>query len=160
MDKASTLIMLGIIAITILPFLLFFLFKKNKDIKFLKHFSDFAHKEKILITEKQFWDHKFVIGIDTDSKKIIYANRLNGSVEEAVIDLAKVERCRIVTINKANKVNGKNPATDRLELVFTFRNSETPEKILTFYEHAEFMPNADECLIAENWYQLISSNLK
>jgi hypothetical protein len=161
MDKASTIIMLGIIVATILPFFIFYIIKKGKDGKFLKHFIDLAQKEKISISQREFWDHKFVIGIDTDSKKIIYANKLQNEVEEAVIDLTEVEKCRVVTINKANKSqNGKNPTSDRLELVFTYRNAEKPEKSLKFYENDEFMPNAAECSHVENWYNIISAKLK
>lgn len=160
MDKSSTIIMLGIIAATIIPFLIFYLIKKSKDIKFLKHFSDLAQKEKILITQREFWDHKYVVGIDSTSNKIIYANCLNLEIEKAVIDLNTVEKCRIVTINKANKINGKYPLTDRLELVFTFRNSDTPEKSLKFYENAEFLPSPDEYYHIEKWFKIVSSNLK
>lgn len=161
MDKASTIIMLGIIAATILPFLIYNLIKKGKDTKLLKHFTDLAEREKVTISQKELWDHKFVIGIGTDSKKIIYANKLQEDVEEAVIDLTEVDKCRVVTVNKANKSqNGKNPTSDRLELVFTFLNTSKPEKSLKFYENAEFMPNAAECSHVENWYNIISAKLK
>lgn len=161
MDKASTIIMVGIIAATILPFLIMYLIKKGKDTKFLKHFTNLAHREKVNISQRELWDHKYVIGIDKVSKKIIYANKLQDEIEEAVIDLNEVEKCRVVTINKANKgQNGKNHVSDRLELVFTFRNAEKAEKILKFYENAEFMPNSDECSHVENWYNIIRANLK
>jgi hypothetical protein len=161
MDTQSAIIILGIVVAITLPFLIIYLNKKRKDIKFLKHFTSLAHKEKIFISEKEFWDHNYAIAIDNTSKKILYANRLKNGTSETIIDLAEVEKCRIVTINKTQKnQNGKNPLTDRLELVFTFRSAEKPEQILEFYENPEFMPNAEEYAHIEKWYQIINSSLK
>jgi len=161
MDKAATIIMSGIFAAIILPFFIIYLIKKRKDIKFLNHFSNLAHKEKITISEKEFWDHTYAIAIDYSSKKILFANRLKNGASGTIIDLNEVEKCRIISINKTQKnLNGNDPRTDRLELVFTFRNTEKPEQSLEFYENPEFMPNAEEYAHAEKWNQIINSSLR
>jgi hypothetical protein len=161
MDKQATIIMFGIIAAILLPFFIMYLIKKRKDIKFLKHFSDLAHNEKITISEKEFWDHTYAIAIDNTSKKILYTNRLKDGASGTIIDLTEVEKCRIISINKTQKSqNGKDPLADRLELVFTFRNTGKPEQSLEFYENPEFMPNAEEYAHAEKWNQIINSSLK
>ena len=49
---------------------------------------------------------------------------------------------------------------DRLELVFTFRKSDLPEKVLEFYDSKEFMPTDKDHSLIENWLQIINSNLK
>jgi len=161
MDKEATIIILGIVAVIILPFLLFYFFKKRKEIKFMKHFRILAQQEKLIISQKEFWDHRYAIAIDTNMKKIIYAKRLGDETAGTIIDLADVEKCRIVSTDKTQKSqNGKDPLTDRLELVLTFRNSDIPEKVLEFYENTEFMPNAEDRFHIEKWYNIISSNLK
>jgi hypothetical protein len=161
MDKEATIIMLGISAVIILPFLLFNFFKKRKEIKFLKHFRILAQREKLIISQKEFWDHCYAIAIDTNLNKIIYAKRLRDETAETIIDLADIEKCRIVSTDKTQKSqNGKNPVTDRLELVFTFRNSDKPEEVLEFYENTEFMPNAEDRFHIEKWYNIINTNLK
>jgi hypothetical protein len=160
MDKESTVIILVITLAIGLPFLLIYLAKKRKDIKFLKHFTGIAHKNMIIISDREFWDHTYAIAIDNTSKKILYANRLKDGASETVIDLAEVEKCRIVTVNKTLKnQNGKNPLTDRLELVFTFRDPRKPVQVLEFYNNPEFMPNAQEFAHIEKWNQIINSNL-
>lgn len=160
MDTHSTIIILGIIVAIAIPFLIISFIKKRKDTKFLKHFTALAHKEKIIISEREFWNHSYAIARDNSSKKILYANRLKDGASGTIIELAEVEKCRIVVINKSQKnQNGKNPLTDRLELVFTFRNTEKPEQVLEFYENPEFMPNAEECSHLEKWYQIINSKL-
>jgi hypothetical protein len=161
MDKEVTIIMLGIIAVIILPFLLFYFFKKRREIKFLKHFRNLAQQEKLIISQKEFWDHSYAIAIDTNLNKIIYAKRLRDETAGTIIDLADVEKCRIVSTDKTQKsLNGKDPQTDRLDLVFTFRNSDMPEKVLEFYENTEFMPNTEDRFNIEKWYNIINSNLK
>jgi hypothetical protein len=161
MDKLSTIIVLGIIVAITLPFLIMSFIKKQKDIKFLKHFMSLAHKEKINISRREFWNHNYAIAIDNNSKKMIYANRLKDQASGTIIDLNGVENCRKVIVNKTQKnQNGNNPLSDRMELVFTFRNPELPEKVLEFYENSEFMPNSEECSHLENWHQIINSNLK
>jgi hypothetical protein len=161
MDKEATIIMLGIVAVIILPFLLFYFFKKRREIKFLKHFRNLAQQEKLIISQKEFWDHSYAIAIDTNLNKIIYAKRLRDETAGTIIDLADVEKCRIVSTDKTQKSqNGKDPQTDRLDLVFTFRNSDMPEKVLEFYENTEFMPNTEDRFNIEKWYSIINSNLK
>jgi hypothetical protein len=161
MDKEATIIMLGIVAVIILPFLLFYFFKKRREIKFLKHFRNLAQQEKLIISQKEFWDHSYAIAIDTNINKIIYAKRLRDETAGTIIDLADVEKCRIVRTDKTQKSqNGKDPQTDRLDLVFTFRNSDMPEKVLEFYENTEFMPNTEDRFNIEKWYSIINSNLK
>jgi hypothetical protein len=161
MDKQSLIIILGIVAVITLPFLVITLIRKRKDAIFMKHFTDLAHKKELNISRREFWDHNYAIAIDNNSKKIIYANRLKNGEAASIIDLAEVENCRKVIINKTQKnLNGNDPLTDRLELVFTFRKPEFPEKVLVFYENPEFMPNADECSHLENWHQIINSNLE
>lgn len=161
MDKQSLIIILGIVVAIALPFLIISLIKKRNDAIFMRHFTDLAHSEKLNISKREFWDHNYAIAIDNNSKKIIYANRLKDGEAGTIIDLAEIENCRKVIINKTQKnLNGNDPLTDRLELVFTFRKPELPEKVLVFYENPEFMPNAEECSHLENWHQIINSNLK
>jgi hypothetical protein len=161
MDKEATIIILGIVAVITLPFLIFYVIKKRKEIKFLKHFKSLAQKEKLIISHKEFWDHSYAIAIDNKLKKLIYAKRMEGETAGTIIDLSEVEKCRIVRTNKTQpSLNGKDPLTDRLEMIFTFRNSEIPEKVLEFYENSDFMPNAADSFHIEKWFNIINSNLK
>ncbi len=87
MDKAAATIVIGIVLLITLPFFILYLNKKRKDIKFLNQFANFAHKENIIISRKEFWDHKYAIGIDNKSKKIVYATKLKEEVTGTIIDL-------------------------------------------------------------------------
>jgi len=160
MDKGATLIILGIVVIIVLPFIFHSLYKKLKDMKFLKYFTSLAEKEKIVISQKELWNKYYIIGIDNNSKKILYTNKRREKAEEILIDLAEVENCRIASVNKTLKgQSGNSSKSDRLELVFTFSKSGMPEQSLEFYDSTEFMPTDKENSIIENWMNIINSNL-
>jgi hypothetical protein len=161
MDTGPTIIVLGIIALIALPFFINYLYKKNKELKFMKYFMNLADGEKAKFSQKEFWNNRYAIGIDNNSKKIIYANKQKDKTEGIIIDLSEVEKCRIVNINRTIKNQyGKSNISDRLELVFTFYNSDKPEKVLEFYDSKEFMPTTDDLSIIENWLSIVNLNLK
>lgn len=161
MDKGSAIIVLVIVALIALPFIFHNLYKKKKDMKFLRDFISLAEKEKIVISQKELWNNCYAIGIDNDSKKIIYAIKQKEKVEGTLIDLSEVEKCRIANINRTTKSqDGKNNISDRLELIFTFRKSDIPEMVLEFYDSKEFMSTDKELSLIENWLQIINTNLK
>jgi hypothetical protein len=161
MDKGSTIIGLGIIVLTIIPFIIYYLYKKMKKMKFLKDFVRLSEREKFKISQKEMWKNCYAIAIDTESKKLLYFNKLKDKEKSALIDLSKVERCRIVSTDRTVKnLNENNIPTNRLELVFTFNNSAMPEKVLEFYNRAEFRPSADEFSHIESWLNIVNSNLK
>jgi hypothetical protein len=160
-DSGAAIIVLGIVALIALPFIFNNLYKKKRDLKFLKEFKSLAEKEKIVISQKELWNNCYAIGIDNNSRKILYINKRKDKVEDILIDLSEVEKCRIANINKTVKNQaGKSSISDRLELVFTFRKSDIPEKVLEFYDSKEFMPIDKDISIIENWLQVINSNLK
>lgn len=152
---------MAITAVIVLPFLIVYLNKKSKYRKFENDFMNLAGKENITFSQKEIWNHRYAIGIDSNLKKIIYANKQKEKVEGILIDLAEVEKCRTISINKTVKNQyGKNALTDRLELIFTFNNPQIPEKVLEFYESADFMPNDEEHAHIDKWLQIVNSILK
>jgi hypothetical protein len=160
MDTGALIIILAITAAIILPFFIMYLFKKRKYMKFENEFIELAQKEGIILSQKEIWNHRYAIGLDNNSKKIIYTNKKKENVESSVIDLTEVSKCNILSVNKTVKnQNGKSALTDRLELVFTFRNPLSPAKNLEFYESSEFMPNEEERAHIEKWLQIVNSNI-
>jgi hypothetical protein len=161
MDTGATIIVLGIVALVTLPFLFNNLYKKYKNQKFMKEFIRLSEKENIKISQKELWNNCYIIGIDNNSKKIFYTIKRYNNVETSLIDLAKVESCRISKIYGTLKAqSGNKKMEDKLELVFVFRNSDIPEKALEFYKSTEFMPNENDVALIENWSRIINSNLK
>jgi hypothetical protein len=160
-DTGAAIIVLAIVAIIALPFIFINLYKKQRDLNFIKEFSNMAEKENIVISKREILNNCYAIGIDNHSGKLLYINKRNDEAENVIIELSEVDKCRIANINKTFKTqDGKNNLSDRIELIFTFSRSDIPEKALEFYYSKEFMPTEKEQSHAENWLQIINSNLK
>jgi hypothetical protein len=160
-DTGAAIIVLGIVALIVLPFIVRKAYKKSRDLNFLKEFNSLAEKEKIVISQKEVWNNCYAIGIDNNSGKLYYIKKQKEKVEDVLIDLSDVDKCTLVNINKTvNNSMGRSNMSDRIELIFTFRKSGLPEKVLEFYSNTEFMPTEKDQSQAENWLQLINSDLK
>jgi hypothetical protein len=152
---------LGLAAMIVLPFLLHHLYKKNKELKFFKKFKALAEREKMVISQEEMWKEGYMIGIDNSSKKLLYINKLKDEEQKVLIDLSEVEACRIANISRNVKTeDGNKTVIDRLDLVFSFRNQDMPEKVLEFYDSNEFMTPDGEFPLIEKWQKIINSNLR
>lgn len=162
MDKESTIIALGIIVATVLPFIIFNLIRKMKKVKFQKNFTKLAEREKLRFSREEILNNCYAIGIDPGSKKLLYLNKREDTKNSAtLIDLSEVDRCRMVTTDRHLKSEvGSINQTNKLELVFSFTNSKKSEMILEFYNNPEFLPNLDEISQIENWLNIINLNLQ
>jgi hypothetical protein len=149
------------IALITLPVYLHHLYKKNKEVKFLRYFKNMAEREKLEISQNEMWKDKYLIGIDENANKLLYVNSSENKMEEHVIDLSGVETCRIASMNRNVKTaDGIKNVTDRLDLVFTHRNAEVPQTVLEFYDSEVFMTPDGELPLIENWFRIINSRLK
>jgi hypothetical protein len=161
MDKGSTLIALVLVILTALPFIVLKINKKMKKMKFYKDFVKLSEKEKVTLSHKELWNNCYAVGIDTDSKKLLYFNIHEDKENGTLIDLFEVEKCRIVNTDRHIKSqNNKGNQANRLDLVFTYMNPNIAERSLEFYKNSEFMPNTEEYAQIENWLNIINSNLK
>ncbi len=161
MDKESTIIGLGLVILTALPFIIYNLLKKIKKKKFLKEFIDMSVKAKLTLSHKELWNKSYAIGIDANTKKLLYLNKQDAGEGGTLIDLSEIEQCRMVTTDRYLKSQDtNNNQTNRIDLVLTHINSNKVEKILEFYKNAEFLPTADDFAQVDYWLNMINSNLK
>jgi len=132
-----------------------------KKMKFLKDFTQLSEREKLTFSEKEIWENCYAIGIDSGSKKLLYYNSREGKGTGTLIDLSEVESCRLVITDRHIKgQNSSNNYSNRIELVLSLTNSKKSEKVLEFYNNAEFMPDTDEISKVEYWLNINNSNLK
>jgi hypothetical protein len=152
--------LLAMAALITLPVFFHYIYKKNKEKQFLRNFANLADKENLHISEKEMWKDNYLIGLDNKSNKILYINRIKHALTHHVIDLAQVENCRIGSANRNVKtVDGIKNITDRLDLIFTFRNSQVPEVKLEFYDSEVYMTIDGEHPLIEKWHRIINSGL-
>jgi hypothetical protein len=161
MDKASTIIGIVIVTMTVLPFLIYNIFKNMKKMKFRKNFMEFSEKSNLKLSKHDIWKNRYAIGIDSDSKRLLYYNIKENKPGATLIELSEVQKCRVVSTDRHVKSqNTINDKTNRLELIITYNNSGVPENILEFYKNPEFMPGTEDFAHADTWLSIINSNLE
>ncbi len=160
MDKESTIIGIGIIALIIIPFVLVYLIKKSIQIKFQTTFRKFAEMEKIKLSEHEMWENHYLTGIDTESGKLIYLKK-DAENAPVIINLSEVETCRVVTTDRSEKSRfGDKIPTNRLDLVFTLKKNNRAEPSIEFYNNPAFMPSPEACSVINKWADIVNSYLK
>ncbi|MBW3544217.1 MAG: hypothetical protein KY428_01235 [Bacteroidetes bacterium] len=156
MDLTTSLIGLGLVALTVLPIIYFYFTQKNKRLKFLNGFLSLAAQQQVKITRHALWGHYCAIGLDENSNKLFYLKSQDNEETKAYINLADVEKCRLLI---HRRTQNKDQVIDRLELAFGFRNGNSPEKTLLFYSKEEDISLNGELQLAEQWQALISAQL-
>lgn len=156
MDSSTIIIGLVCLAIIILPILYFQRNQKNKASKLFNEFSNLAGQQQLNISQYDFWDPFYAIGLDSDKMKLFYTKRRESVVQETVIDLLEVGQYRVSNTNR--DTNGSK-VIDYIELTFTYRNSKHPEKSLEFYNREENLILGGELRLAEKWKTIINTSL-
>jgi hypothetical protein len=160
MDTGASIIVLVLTGLVVFPFLFNIILKKKKNKLLLNNLLKLAEREKISISHKELWNKNYAIGIDINSKKILYVHRLKDKVKESLVDLKEVKECRIINTDKTIKNQpGNSSNSDRLELVFSYNKTDKPEISLEFYNNSQFKPTIEDVRQIENWLQIFRSNL-
>lgn len=158
MDIKNAIIGFVLVAIFILPLVYLVNMQKNKDKKILKSFNAVAKKFNVSITKSEIWNSGYCIGIDDSNKKLLYFYKKNGKEESTLIDLSEVKKCKSSNINRNVKTKSGNIyVIDRIELVFSYKDSSIADKALMFYSAVDDMTLSNELQLAEKWQNAISS---
>lgn len=157
MDLISALIGIVSLAFFIVPIVYLQIMKKNGRKKFLNNFMLLGRQHQVNISQHDFWNHSYAIGLDETANKLFFLKTAANTEQKISINLSEVEKCKLV--NK-NRTIDNNKIIDSLELVLTFRNPGMPEKTLEFYDREESMSVNEEVQLIEKWNTLINSRLE
>lgn len=157
MELGSVIIGLVSLACFILPIIYLQNAKKKEKKKFLKEYMLLAEQQQLTISQCDFWNHGYAIGIDPLKNKLFYLKKLEGKEQKITIDLSEIASCRIININKTEK---DYKIVERIQLAFTFRNLRKAEMTLDFFDKEESMTIHDEHQLSEKWNTFINEHLK
>ncbi|MCB9283587.1 MAG: hypothetical protein H6563_05880 [Lewinellaceae bacterium] len=158
MDASTAIIALVFIGFVTIPFVFLSRNLRSKDKQLLTTFDQVAKQENLRISQKEFWDGKYGIGIDPEGHKLLYIKKKGDSIQKVLVDLSEVEKCRI--LNKSRSVRTHNTASkviDFLGLALTFSNSAREDQALEFYNVDESLTLGKELLLTEKWLKLINA---
>jgi hypothetical protein len=134
--------------------------KKNKDKRFVQTLFDFAERSNCKISEYDLWNNT-LIGIDKGSHKLFFIRETEDNAIINEIDLFEIQKCKVINSSRIvnNKVSAQN-VIDKLELLFTFRDSKKPETYLEFYNtnRDNLFMNGELSLI-EKWLETVNKSM-
>jgi hypothetical protein len=160
MDIKNAIIGFVLVAIFILPLVYLVNMQKNKDKKLQKHFLAEAKKFNVSISKSDVWNSGYCIGIDDTNSKLLYFYKKLGKEESTLIDLSEVKKCKTSNINRNVKTKAGNIyVIDRIELVFSYKDTAIADKPLMFYSAEDDMTLSDELQLVEKWQKTINSVL-
>lgn len=155
-DLPTLSIGLGLVALTILPMLYFYLAQKKRRAAFLNSFLFRAQQQQVQVTQHDVWGNYAAIGLDSQANKIYYLKKKDTQEQQAVINLAEVEKCSVTHLKR---VQNEDQVIDKLELCFTFRTAKSSDITLEFYSKDEAMTLNGELQLVEKWKGLITARL-
>ncbi|GAB3196254.1 hypothetical protein ABID22_002830 [Pontibacter aydingkolensis] len=151
MDLETLIIGAISLAVFIVPIILIQSKQKAKKNKLLSEFLASGEQQQLRITQYDFWNQCYGIGLDEVQQKLFYANKCAGKEQQLVINLAEVSKCRLVS--EKREVNG-NVVFDLIGLHISFRNPKLPDQHLEFYNKEISLSLMDELQLAEKWNAL------
>lgn len=162
MDIDLTSIIISIVALSIffVPIMYDQLSKKKNVKKIEKSLTNFAKQEDLQITQHDTWRDSYVIGIDEDSKKLLYINIEDGNENKALIDLSEVKKCWRSKKSRDLKIPKKRTkVTDQVLLLFDFKKQKQSKQKLVFFHRNRDHSLRDEISLADRWVKTVNANL-
>jgi hypothetical protein len=155
MENSSIITTIIILALLTVPFIIMAQKKSKKAKLRLQKFQSVGTSQNLHLSELDIW-HNRGVGIDYQSKYILYAkgDDFNEIIEK--VDLQKVRRSEI---NKIMKTSGTVSAVDRIDLRIVFKESSTPHFLLEFYNVQGGTMINDEYDLAVKWERIINESL-
>lgn len=150
METGISIIGFSLLILVFLPFIISYWSQKSKNKKFFKHFQELSEKRNLIISQNEMWEKRYIIGIDTNSNKLLYIKKKKEQEEETLIDLSEIRNCKAT----------KGVDSDKVELVLTYFDTKIPQLALEFYDGRELLsPQSREMDLAEKWAGIVNSCL-
>jgi len=159
MDLSTTIIGLLLMALFLLPVILISRAGRSKRVNFEKVFFSEVSRNKLNISEKDFFN-EFAIGIDTSRNKIIYLDWRGWDMVNLIFDLKDVKVFESVpSYGEQKKKNFNYKNVDRLGLRFHFKEFAKPDVNITFYIAGFGRITDDEVKLFTKWLGIIRKKL-
>lgn len=155
MDTTSYVTMIIIVFAIIVPAFISGLRSKKKKEKFKSEFLAIGESNGIKISEYDKWNH-YAIGIDRESKKILYLNNVLNVEKVLIINLNMVRSLEVQEISRTvNTKSGNIKVLDQLKLKIKHRAKDTSEIYIEFYNsEINSIPHNEMELIGK-WRKII-----
>lgn len=160
MDKGSAIMGAIVIALIVLPFLIFGQSARRKKSQLLKQLKALASANNGQISRHEFSGHT-LIGMDDNKHLVFFIKKIHDQVTEKFIDLAGIQEVKVFNGGKVvNNQNAEVRISDKLELGFIPRDSSQEMIKLEFFNVKDNFQLHTELQVAEKWAELIHQLIK
>ncbi len=103
-----------------------------------------------------------IIGADQDFRQLFFSKKVGEQELDQQILLAEVKNCQInQTSRTLSSPEGDQKITEKLELVFSFKNKDKADAVLVFYDAGtDSLTLAGELQLIQKWNKLVNDTLK
>lgn len=133
--------------------------RKNEK-QFLQAFYRLVETHLCKISQYDRWGNT-AIGIDENTGKVFFIRKLGGKEIIQYVNLEEILKCRVIsTTRNVSSKEGKITVIDKLELAFTYRDKNSPEIYLEFYNaDYESLTLRGELQMAEKWCEIANGRI-
>ncbi|WP_439882691.1 hypothetical protein ACSX1A_05870 [Pontibacter sp. MBLB2868] len=156
MDFETVIIGLVSVAFFLVPILYVQHVQKAKKNKIIEDFIKLGEQQQLTITQYDFWEPFYAIGIDTEKKKLLYTRNQAGNEQQELVDLAEIIKSGI---SKTSTDSGGNKVIERVDLALHTRTPKQQAKFIEFYSKEENLNFSNELLLSEKWNNIIQAHI-
>lgn len=161
MELGTIIIGAIFLALAFSPVLLMRQSRKKLEKAMLQSLAQVATRHKGSLSKHEFFGD-FAIGIDESNHMVFYVKQDRDKLEEAVVNLADMQDCKVSNISKTIKSKGDSGSytvIDRLDLSFIARDKNKPERRLAFYSAAGSNQLNGELKSVEEWSKIVRNHM-
>lgn len=160
METQSSLIMFGILAVLIIPFIIVGLKKKKRKNQFIAYLFAKAKENNLEIAEHELLNNK-LIALDKNNRTIIFLRRDEKDYFLKIIDLKSIKKCTLLSESKSIKAaESSTNVFDKVAISFSTSQNVPPESIEFYNNKYDGLQLSGELQIAEKWVKKINSICK
>lgn len=130
-------LVIGILALATfcVPIAWYQISEKIKEKKLKKYLTQYAKQENLTLTSKEVWGDRYALGIDKNRKKLVYLNHTENGDQKELIDLSKVQKCKVSNGTKsARYATGNRSVLKSIKLQFHYLESSKGASSLEVYD--------------------------
>lgn len=160
MDLGTTIVGLIIILICVIPFVLMSASRRKKEKRLILSLNELALQQGRKVSLQELWNEN-IIGLDESETMVFSIRKAKVDIVTQAINLADVQRCRLVKNSRTVKNNDSNfSVTEKLELAFDRNEKGKEDSIIEFY-NIEFDSSTlmGELQIIEKWNKLLNEKI-
>jgi hypothetical protein len=160
METGTTIIGAVLIAIFILPFIIFGYIGKKRKNKMLLSLRNFADQHLCKISKYDI-ARNFVIGTDEINNILFFYKKNNEKTDKQFVDLQNTQKCMILNNNRPMKYSeGNFGAIEKIDLHFFPVDKSIDDVNIEFFNSEYDLRLTNELQLAEKWLNIANQMLK